>query len=203
MGDTKENILRTALELFARDGYEAVSVRQIAEALGMTKGALYKHYQNKRDIFDHIIAHMERQDSEQAVAHQVPEGALSEMASAYSATAPAQLLTFSQAMFRYWTEDPFAAPFRRLLTLEQYRDEEMAALYQQYLCAGPLGYLTDLCASMGDLEPERHAVTFYAPMFFLYSLYDGQGDTPLLRRQLEVHWADMKRQLEGIAKPAL
>ena len=40
MTDTKENILMTALHLFARDGYEAVSVRTIAEELGMTKGAL-------------------------------------------------------------------------------------------------------------------------------------------------------------------
>ena len=49
MSDTKEKILFTALRLFARDGYEAVSVSAIAGELGMTKGALYKHYKNKRD----------------------------------------------------------------------------------------------------------------------------------------------------------
>ena len=43
MSDTKENILKVALHLFAVNGYEAVSVSMIAEALGMTKGALYKH----------------------------------------------------------------------------------------------------------------------------------------------------------------
>ena len=40
MGDTKERILQTALELFAHKGYEAVSVSDIAGALGLTKGAL-------------------------------------------------------------------------------------------------------------------------------------------------------------------
>ena len=55
MGDTKEAILTTALQLFAGNGYEAVSVSEIGGALGMTKGALYKHYKNKRDIFDHIF----------------------------------------------------------------------------------------------------------------------------------------------------
>ena len=55
MADTKERILMTALRLFARDGYEAVSVSAIAGELGMTKGALYKHYRNKRDIFDSIV----------------------------------------------------------------------------------------------------------------------------------------------------
>ena len=56
MTDTKERILQTALRLFAEDGYEAVSVSTIAGELGMTKGALYKHYKNKQDIFDSIVA---------------------------------------------------------------------------------------------------------------------------------------------------
>ena len=55
MTDTKENILMTALYLFARDGYEAVSVSAIAGELGMTKGALYRHYKNKRDIDSRIL----------------------------------------------------------------------------------------------------------------------------------------------------
>ena len=38
MTDTKEQILMTALHLFAQDGYEAGSVSRIAGALGMTKG---------------------------------------------------------------------------------------------------------------------------------------------------------------------
>ena len=46
--DTKEEILITALHRFARDGYEAVSVSQIAGDLSITKGALYRHYKNKR-----------------------------------------------------------------------------------------------------------------------------------------------------------
>jgi AcrR family transcriptional regulator len=58
MGSTKEDILRVSLHLFAKDGYEAVSVSQIAGALGMTKGALYRHYQNKRDIFLSIVKRM-------------------------------------------------------------------------------------------------------------------------------------------------
>lgn len=68
MNDTKERILRTLLSLFAQKGYEAVSVSEIAGALGMTKGALYKHYANKRDIFDSILHRMEQRDAERAQA---------------------------------------------------------------------------------------------------------------------------------------
>ena len=64
MANTKENILVTALRLFAQDGYEAVSVSKIAGELGMTKGALYRHYKNKRDIFDKIFEHICQLDIE-------------------------------------------------------------------------------------------------------------------------------------------
>ena len=79
-------------------------------------------------------------------------------------------------MFRYWTEDPFAAPFRRMLTLEQYTTPEMGQLYQQYLGAGPMGYVADLFAARGLTDPARRAAVFYGPMFLLYSVYDGAED---------------------------
>ena len=44
MSNRNDEILIVALHLFARDGFEAVSVSQIAGELGMTKGALYRHY---------------------------------------------------------------------------------------------------------------------------------------------------------------
>ena len=61
MERTKERILLEALDLFAREGYEAVSVRDIADRVGLTKGALYRHYRSKRDIFDSILARMDNQ----------------------------------------------------------------------------------------------------------------------------------------------
>ena len=44
-GDTKERILGVALELFAQSGYLGTSMSDIANRLGITKGALYKHRQ--------------------------------------------------------------------------------------------------------------------------------------------------------------
>ena len=83
MKDTKENILQVALGLFARDGYEAVSVSEIAGALGITKGALYRHYAGKRDVFDSILARMEKEDAERAWQYRLLEGTLAEMQQAY------------------------------------------------------------------------------------------------------------------------
>lgn len=50
MTDTKERIMQTALDMFSCRGYEAVSVSDIAGELGITKGALYRHYKSKRYI---------------------------------------------------------------------------------------------------------------------------------------------------------
>ena len=194
MRDTKERILRTALDLFAREGYEAVSVSAIAGALGMTKGALYRHYESKRDIFDSILHRMEQRDAAQAQADGVPEGTAAEMGERYETTSMEAIVTFSLSMFRYWTEDPFAAAFRRLLTLEQYRSREMGALYQQYLASGPLDYVTDLFTALRLSRPREAAAAFYGPMFLLYSVYDGaedRGETlTLLKRHLNRFLSD-------------
>ena len=176
MADTKERILCAALRRFAAEGYEAVSVSDIAGDLGITKGALYQHYRSKRDIFDSILARMAARDAEQAQAHDLPEGTPEETAEAYRTATVDQIVAFSKAMFRYWTMDDFAARFRRMLTLEQYRDAEMTRLYQQYLAAGPLGYVADLFAALGFDRPRERAAGFYGPMFLMYSVYDGAED---------------------------
>ena len=137
MGSTKEEIMTVALHLFAKNGYEAVSVSQIAGVLGMTKGALYRHYENKRDIFLHIVKRMEQQDSEQARQNEVPEESIEKMPEEYQNVSVEDFVGYSKSMFEYWTEDDFASSFRKMLTLEQFRNEEMQKLYQQYLVSGP------------------------------------------------------------------
>ena len=52
---TKDRILETALELFAQSGYLGTSMSDIAERLGITKAALYKHYTGKQAILDSIV----------------------------------------------------------------------------------------------------------------------------------------------------
>lgn len=197
MGDTKERILQTALELFAAGGYEAVSISHIAGALGITKGALYRHYESKRAIFDAILARMEARDGEQARDHDLPEGSAEGDAAAYMAVTVSDVVAFSRAMFRYWTEDPFAAPFRRMLTLEQFNSPDMGRLYQQYLAAGPMGYVADLFRALGLPDPERRAAAFYGPMFLLYSVYDGAEDRAAVTALLDEYLDQAEKELTG------
>ena len=185
MGNRKEEILIVALHLFARDGYEAVSVSQIAGELDMTKGALYRHYKSKRDIFDSIVKRMEQQDSEQARENEVPEESIEKTPEEYQNVSFDDFVECSKSMFEYWTEDDFASSFRKMLTIEQFRSEEMQKLYQQYLVSGPAEYVKDLFKNMEIKNPEETAVQFYANMFFYYSMYDGAADKAKVKCQFE------------------
>ena len=185
MGNRKEEILIVALHLFARDGYEAVSVSQIAGELDMTKGALYRHYKSKRDIFDCIVQRMEQQDSEQARQNEVPEESIEKVPEEYQNVSVEDFVGYSKSMFEYWTEDDFASSFRKMLTLEQFRNEEMQNLYQQYLVSGPAEYVKDLFKNMEIKNPEEEAVKFYANMFFYYSMYDGAADKAKAKSRFE------------------
>ena len=185
MGNRKEEILIVARHLFARDGYEAVSVSQIAGELDMTKGALYRHYKSKRDIFDSIVKRMEQQDGEQASDYDMPEDEKESMPEEYEDVSLDDFVEYSKSMFEYWTEDDFASSFRKMLTIEQFRSEEMQNLYQRYLVSGPAEYVKDLFKNMKMNHPEESAVKFYANMFFYYSLYDGAANKTKAKSQFE------------------
>ncbi len=52
----KALLLSVARELFLQDGYNGVSIQQIAEAAHMTKGSPYYHFKNKEDLFTQVFA---------------------------------------------------------------------------------------------------------------------------------------------------
>ncbi|MEU7893095.1 helix-turn-helix domain-containing protein [Nonomuraea sp. NPDC049152] len=54
--DTRAKIQEIALRLFTEQGYEATSLREIAEELGVTKAALYYHFKTKDDIVASLAA---------------------------------------------------------------------------------------------------------------------------------------------------
>lgn len=169
MQNTKEKILLTALELFASRGYEAVSVSDIAGALGMTKGALYRHFESKQAIFEAILRRMEQRDTELAEEDNVPlEGEKSQ-------ASLDDIISFSKSMLSYWTEDPFARAFRQMLTIEQYRCAELNALYHQYLGSGPVEYVSMLLSALGYAEAEQMARSLYGVMHLCFTLCDASA----------------------------
>ena len=71
MEDTKQRILEKSLELFSTKGYDAVSVGEIAKAVGIKAPSLYNHFPSKQAIFDAILettsAHYQKDTAEISV----------------------------------------------------------------------------------------------------------------------------------------
>ena len=182
MRDTKQAILSTALHLFAADGYEAVSVSQIAGALGMGKSALYRHYRNKRDIFDSIVERMYQIDAQRAREYEVPEKKYEIEPKTYENISIHAIKKYAVSQFEFWSEDGFASDFRKMLTLEQYRSPEMAELYSNCITAGPVAYMEDIFRKMikkgifRDADPKQLAIEFYAPLYLLVNISDWSND---------------------------
>ena len=186
---TKERILDIALELFAQNGYLGTSMSDIAKQLGFTKAALYKNYASKQEILDQIVERMNRMDYERAEAYEMPETEPDGFAEAYMHTPIEKIRIYSLAQFDHWTKETFSANFRKMLTLEQYRDPKLAQLHHDYLAGGPLEYMAAIFRKLADSDEEamQLALDFYGPMYLLYSVYDGAEDKASVAPLLDAH----------------
>ena len=188
-GDTKERIVDVALGLFAQSGYLGTSMSDIEKQLGITKGALYKHYTGKQEILDSIVERMNQMDYERAEEYEMPETQPDGFAEAYMSTPIQKIRAYAMAQFDHWTKEHFSSNFRKMLTLEQYRDPKLAQLYHDYLATGPTEYMAAIFRKLTDSDDAamQLALEFYGPMFLLYSVYDGASDKDSIAPMLSAH----------------
>lgn len=186
---TKERILEEALKLFSQSGYMGTSMNDIAAKLGVTKAALYKHYTSKQEILDSIVEKMNQMDAERIKKYDMPEGKMEEVIAEYKDTAFDKIKQFTKVQFLHWTQEEFPCCFRKMLTLEQYRDAEMAKLYQNYLAEGPLSYIETIFEGITNHggDARQLALDFYGPIFLLYSIYDGTEEKERVVKLVDSH----------------
>ena len=138
--DTKQKILDKALELFSAQGYDSVSVGQIAKAVGIKAPSLYNHFPSKQAIFDAIVASTAAQyeaDTDQINIH--VQNAAQDIPAFTEITADA-LFERVRQIFEYSLHDNTISRFRRMMTLEQFRSPELAALYSRRYVERVLAY---------------------------------------------------------------
>jgi AcrR family transcriptional regulator len=199
---TKERILQAALRLFAENGFAATSTGAIAGEVGITKGALYRHFTNKQDILDCIVEQMRTHNAEHAGTFDIAPAELSTDATPTErAAALSRIKAFSLSQFRYWTENDFAVRFRHLLTLEQYRNPKLAALLKEYLTGGIVAHTRELmrAASAGiqDADAEVLALEYFAPILMLINAADDPNNTRDAARLVEAHIDSFMHMLEN------
>ncbi|MEI5098546.1 TetR/AcrR family transcriptional regulator [Streptomyces sp. PmtG] len=123
-GDTRQRIQDVALELFAGQGYEKTSLREIAERLEVTKAALYYHFKTKEAILTSIFDDLTRPIDELiAWGKEQPRTLENKRA---ILTRYSEILTDAAPLFRFMQENQ--ATMRDLKTGESFKDRMFALL---------------------------------------------------------------------------
>ncbi|MCH5280888.1 MAG: TetR/AcrR family transcriptional regulator [Lachnospiraceae bacterium] len=179
---TKQKILKEALNLFSEKGYNAVYVGDIANAVGIKAPSLYKHYKSKQEIFLAILEEMKERYDRQALALKIDGNNAGLDANIFSAVSEDQLVQIGIKLFLYFLHDDYASKFRKMLTIEQFRDEELSLLYQKQYVDDPLSYqaaMFSLLSEKGYLlqeDADIMALHFYAPIYMLLTVCDRQPE---------------------------
>ncbi len=192
--NTKSRILDAALTLFAEKGYHTVSVAQIADAVGIKAPSLYKHYKSKRDIFNAILSEMQIRYEQQASELQMNGNNPTTDAAIFSSVSEDSLIQMGIGLFTYFLHDDYVCRFRKMLTVEQFHDTELAALYTKQYTDDPLSYQSQIFSMLGacglfrPANADVMALHFYAPLYLLLTLCDREPERePEALRLLEQH----------------
>ena len=171
---TKQRILDAALELFSTQGFEATSIAQIADAVGVRKASLYSHFDSKQDILDRLIEsimedyakHSVRSTADRIGDELDPDGVV-------------RLVT---EQIRYIVHDEHVSRARKMLTIEQYRNPQLAELKTKQSYTDVLAFaeaLMERLVSEGRLKPldtQMMAAQFAFPISVWMSLCDREPE---------------------------
>lgn len=193
---TKKRIIIESLRLFASKGYDGVSMREIAAAVGIKGASIYNHFKGKEDIFLAIFEEMTNRYDNIATKLQVPEGQGEEVVEYYMKADEKNLLKIADALFAFFTKDEFAVLFRKLLISEQHKSPLASEYFKQYYLEAPIIFQTQVFAGMQkkgafqNFDAETMALHFYSPVYYLLNKFDAGQSCEECIEQLHrhVHW---------------
>ena len=175
---TKQEILDTALDVFAERGYDSTILKDISDRLNVTKSALYKHYESKEALWDALIDHVEQYYSEN----------FGNTESIVIPDSLDELTDLSLRQLRFTMYDEMVRKVRKLLTMEQFRNERIKALAEKYFHSNIVSIYTTIFRGMAERDliqmddPELLAFEYTAPISMLIQVYDREPD-----REKEIH----------------
>lgn len=171
--DTKERILAAALEMFSQNGYAGTNIRELSESLGLVKSAMYRHFESKEAIWntllDELIAYYEAQFGSPEHLPPVPDSL-------------EELVTMTMRMVNFTIHDEKVVKSRKLLSIEQFRDERARDLATKYFLTGLKDMFTQIFAAMMDKgllrrdDPAMLAFAYTAPISALIHLCDREPE---------------------------
>lgn len=185
--NTKEKILEEAFQMFSVRGYTAVSIRDIAKAVGIKESSVYNHFQSKQNLFDSIVKLQAERETAMYSNMNLLDGSGSFSAdeqtlNMYQGLPQEQFEGMGLAIFRYYLTDETSKRFRRMLALEQYRNTEIASLYRKISFEDALLYQSKVFGGFiaagffKEADPYLLALEFFSPAFLLLCKYENQPE---------------------------
>ena len=170
---TKSKILDEALVMFAENGYNGTNLRDLAAKLGLSKSALYKHYESKEAIWNALLDRMiEYYEERFGSTKQLPPQPKS----------LEELFSVSMKMIAFTVYDERVILTRKLLLTEQFRDERVCKLATQYFLDSNKSIFTAIFKRMMEdnlirmSNSEMLAFAFTAPITSLIQLCTREPD---------------------------
>lgn len=173
-GNTRQEILEASLELFSFQGFEATSVSQIADAVGIRKASLYSHFESKQAILDALVEEvLEQYAARSLFAHPRWDSLPG---------TPDEAVRMIAGQLRYILHDPTVSRARKLLVIEQFRNAELAQMQTRQNYADVLAYFTELVKRLGargvlrEDDPELMAAQLCLPITVWINLCDREPE---------------------------
>ena len=189
-GNTKQDILEAALDLFSVQGFEATSISQLAGAVGIRKASLYSHFESKQAILDTLV----KEVLQQYAAHSIFARADWEKDAGNLPLTSDAAVQMIQGQIRYILHDPTIQRARKMLVIEQFRNPELAKLQTKQNYSDVLGYFTGMIRRLirkGILledDPEMMAAQLCLPISVWITLCDREPDRePEVMELVEKH----------------
>ena len=182
-GNTKQEILEAALELFSVQGFEATSVSQIADAVGIRKASLYSHFENKQAILDALVKNVLAQYEEHSIFARTDW----EKDADHLPLTPDAAVQMVLGQIRYILHDPAISRARKMLVIEQFQNPELAKLQTRQNYTDVMQYFTGLVTQLirrevlAEGDPQIMAAQFCLPISVWINLCDREPE-----RELEV-----------------
>ena len=192
-GNTKQEILDVALELFSVKGFEATSLSTIADAVGIRKASLYSHFENKQAILDALVEEVLSQYNTRSLFARANwgDGAFRKEKSGLSLENITNLI---EEQIRFILHDPYISKARKMLAIEQFQNPELAKLQTKQNYTDVMQYFTGLMGVLmeqgvlAEDDPQIMAAQFSLPISVWINLCDREPERePEVMELIEKH----------------
>ena len=177
-GNTKQEILKASLELFSVQGFEATSISQIADAVGIRKASLYSHFDSKQAILNAIV----KEVLEQYGRHSIFARANWEKDAGNLPLTADEAVRMIQGQIRYILHDPAISRSRKMLVIEQFQNPSLAKLQTKQNYEDIMHYFTGLVGflirqgALAEDDPEIMAAQLCLPISVWINLCDREPE---------------------------